>query len=56
MIRFYGDVFKIGSTTCKANVDKFMTARSELLTLLEAVSNDADNAGTLLSSYENYVA
>ena len=56
MVRFYGDVFKIGSTTCKANVNNFMTARSELLTLLDAVSNDTDNAETLLSAYEKYVA
>ncbi|MBO4572985.1 MAG: DUF4091 domain-containing protein [Clostridia bacterium] len=56
MVRFYSDVFMLGSTTCRANIGNFMTARSELLTLLDAVSNDTENAETLLSTYERYGA
>ena len=56
MTRFYADVFVEGSMVCKTNVKKFMTARNELLTLLEAVVNDADNAASLLAGYEAYSA
>ena len=56
MARFYGDVLKQGTMICKTNVEKFSAARGELLTLLEAVVNDYDNAGTLLARYQAYQA
>ena len=54
MTRFYKDVFKQGTMVCETNVNNFMTARKELLTLLEAVVNDADNAMSLLNRYQAF--
>lgn len=54
MLRFYNDVFLIGSVMSKTDVNAFSNARSELLTLLDAVINDKNNAETLLSIYESF--
>ena len=51
MSSFYNDVFVVGDVRSKTNVKNFMTARSKLLTLLESVANDKDDADDLLSYY-----
>lgn len=51
MLSFYNDVFVVGDVRSKTNVENFMTARSKLLTLLESVINDKDDADALLSYY-----
>jgi len=42
-----------GSVVARTNINKFMTARSRLLELLEAVVNDYANAGELLNNYQS---
>lgn len=54
MTKFYKNVFKQGTMICETNINNFMTARKELLTLLEAVVNDADNAMSLLNEYQAF--
>ena len=54
MTKFYKNVFMQGTMICETNINNFMTARKELLTLLEAVVNDADNAMSLLNEYQAF--
>ena len=56
MARFYGDVFTLGTLTSKTNIEKFSSARKELLVLLEAVENDWSTAGRLLAEYESFAS
>ena len=52
--KFYGGAFLLGSTISNTNVKKFADARSELLTLLDAVMNETSDVETLLSTYQSY--
>ena len=56
MAGFYNDVFVPGTTLPRTNVKQFASARSQLLYLLDAVTNGKPDATELLSKYQSFTA